>query len=52
MARLPDDQIDRLKQDISLLRLVERQGYTLKKEPVGPISDSVIGRMKRNRAQI
>ncbi len=24
MARIPDDQIERLKQDISLLRLVER----------------------------
>lgn len=31
MARIPDDQIDRLKQDISLLRLAERQGIALKK---------------------
>lgn len=31
MARIPDDQIERLKQDISLLRLAERQGITLKK---------------------
>ena len=29
MARLPDDQIDTLKQSVSLLRLVERQGYEL-----------------------
>jgi DNA primase catalytic core len=31
MARIPDEQIDRLKQEISLVRLVERQGITLKK---------------------
>ncbi len=31
MARIPGDQIERLKQDISLVRLVERQGGTLKK---------------------
>jgi len=31
MARIPDEQIDRLKQDISLIRLVESQGITLKK---------------------
>ncbi|TVZ38017.1 DNA primase catalytic core [Alteromonadaceae bacterium 2753L.S.0a.02] len=31
MARLPDAQIDRIKQDISLLRLVESQGYPVKK---------------------
>ncbi len=31
MARIPDDQIERLKQDISLLRLAERQGIALKK---------------------
>jgi DNA primase len=30
MARIPDDQIDRLKQDISLVRLAERQGIALK----------------------
>ncbi len=26
MARIPEDQIERLKQDISLMRLVESQG--------------------------
>jgi DNA primase catalytic core len=31
MARIPDEQIDRLKQEISLVRLVERQGIVLKK---------------------
>lgn len=31
MARIPDDQIERLKQDISLVRLAERQSITLKK---------------------
>ena len=31
MVRIPDDQIERLKQDISLLRLAERQGIALKK---------------------
>ena len=31
MARIPDEQIERLKQEISLMRLVERQGITLKK---------------------
>jgi len=31
MARIPDDQIERLKQDISLVRLAERQGIALKK---------------------
>jgi len=27
MARLPDDEIARLKEQVSLLRLVESQGY-------------------------
>ena len=31
MARIPDDQIDRLKQDISLQRLAEGMGITLKR---------------------
>jgi DNA primase catalytic core len=31
MARIPDEQIDRLKQEVSLVHLVERQGITLKK---------------------
>ena len=31
MARIPDAQLDRLKQDISLQRLVEAQGIALKK---------------------
>jgi len=35
MARIPDEQIERLKQEISLLRLVERQGITLKKHGNG-----------------
>lgn len=33
MARIPDTEIERLKQDISLVRLAERQGITLKKSP-------------------
>ena len=32
MARLPQAQIDRIKQDISLLRLVERQGYEVTRQ--------------------
>ena len=32
MARLPEEQIERIKQDISLLRLVESQGYALSKQ--------------------
>jgi len=32
MARLPQDQINRIKQDISLLRLVESQGYEITKQ--------------------
>lgn len=32
MARIPDEQIERLKQEVSLLRLVERQGYQPKKQ--------------------
>lgn len=32
MARLPQAQIERIKQDISLLRLVERQGYKVTKQ--------------------
>ena len=31
MARIPDEQIERLKQEVSLISLVERQGITLKK---------------------
>src|SRR5512139_2727003 len=31
MARIPDEQIERLKQEVSLVRLVERQGIVLKK---------------------
>jgi len=31
MARIPDDQIDRLKQDVSLQRLAEGMGITLKR---------------------
>ena len=39
MARIPADQLDRLKQDISLQRLVEAQGIVLKKhgtDLIGP----------------
>ena len=32
MARIPDEQIERLKQEVSLLRLVESQGYQPKKQ--------------------
>ncbi len=32
MARLPDDVIERIKSEISLLRLVESQGYQPKKQ--------------------
>lgn len=32
MARIPNDQLERLKQDISLLRLVESQGYQVQKQ--------------------
>lgn len=29
MARIPEAELDRLKQDISLIRLIESQGHTL-----------------------
>ena len=32
MARLSDDELERMKQNISLLRLIESQGYELKKQ--------------------
>ncbi len=32
MARLPQDQINRIKQDVSLLKLVEQQGFTVSKQ--------------------
>lgn len=32
MARIPDSEIERIKQDISLLRLAEGQGYTLTRQ--------------------
>ena len=32
MARIPDDQIDRLKEGVSLLRLAESQGYRVTKQ--------------------
>ena len=32
MARIPDNEIERLKTDISLLRLVESQGYPVTKQ--------------------
>jgi hypothetical protein len=31
MARIPDDQIERLKQEVSLERLVQAQGIELKR---------------------
>jgi len=31
MARIPDDQIERLKAEVSLVRLVEARGVVLKK---------------------
>jgi len=31
MPRISDDQIERIKQEVSLLRLAESQGYTPKK---------------------
>jgi|GEM_PF-1200835 len=31
MARIPEAEIERLKQDISLVRLIESQGHTLQK---------------------
>jgi DNA primase len=32
MARIPDEQIERLKQEVSRVRLVERQGYKPKRQ--------------------
>ena len=32
MARIPDEQIQRIKQEVSLLRLVESQGYEITKQ--------------------
>jgi DNA primase len=32
MARIPDEQIERLKQEVSLVRLVESQGYKPKRQ--------------------
>jgi len=32
MARLPNNELDRLKHEVSLLRLIECQGYELKKQ--------------------
>lgn len=32
MARLPDEQIERIKREVSLLRLVESQGYQITKQ--------------------
>ena len=32
MARIPNDQLERIKQEVSLLRLAEGQGYTLQKQ--------------------
>ena len=32
MARIPDDQLERIKQEVSLLRLAESQGYQPKKQ--------------------
>jgi DNA primase len=35
MARIPNDQLERIKQDVSLLRLAEGQGYQLQKQGKG-----------------
>ena len=35
MARFTDDMIDQLKHEVSLLRLVESQGYTVTKQGKG-----------------
>lgn len=32
MARLPDEAVTRIKQEVSLLRLVESQGYRPQKQ--------------------
>jgi DNA primase len=32
MARIPEEQIEQLKQDVSLLTLVKAQGYELTKQ--------------------
>ena len=32
MARIPNDQLERIKQEVSLLRLVESQGYKIQKQ--------------------
>jgi DNA primase len=32
MARIPNDQLERIKQDVSLLKLAESQGYELQKQ--------------------
>jgi len=32
MARLPNNELDRLKHEVSLLRLIESQGYEIKKQ--------------------
>jgi len=37
MARIPDDQIERLKQEVSLQRLAEGMGITLKRHGAGLI---------------
>jgi len=31
MARIPDNELERIKQNISLLRLIESQGYEIKR---------------------
>ena len=32
MARIPDNQLEKIKREVSLLKLAESQGYTLKKQ--------------------
>jgi len=46
MARIPDDQIDRLKQDVSVQRLAEGMGITLRRHGADLIGHSPGGRTK------
>jgi len=32
MARIPNNELDRIKRNISLLRLIESQGYEIKRQ--------------------
>jgi len=41
MARIPDDELERLKQEVSLQRLAESRGITLNRPDKGPIQSGV-----------